>query len=73
MLRGWLVLQFIVDPGVSQPTGDLPFGAVLRPETNAVFIGVMADGLVDFDDTSSQILAALSYLGVRLPLILVLP
>lgn len=53
--------------------GDLPFGGVLRPDTNTVLVAVVASLLDDLDDTGTHVLAALSDLGVGLPCELVVP
>lgn len=56
-----------------QRTGNVPLRAVLGPQANAVVVAGDADVLVDFYETSAEVLTTLGNLGIRGPGVLVLP
>ena len=54
-------------------TGNLPLGAVLAPDANAMVAGRNTDATMKLKDAGPEILGSLVNLGIRLPEKMVIP
>ena len=54
-------------------TSDLPFGSVLRPDSNTVLVLGITDGLVNLNEAGTKVLPSLRHLAVGHPFVLVAP